>query len=214
MTADHLLGESHPLTRASRRFEGACLQLLSGVTVLAAIVLLAHGPARPIELAVGAGTCVVLVGLVAASWCSRRRQALELILAGDEDLPLQELVPLRRRLRDRRGRSRLARSLEHSLRLAERWDETPPQLRPVANLRLLLPLQEEVRDIARLLRLVSVPRVRGVALCEWLLTDGVTSPLFGNDGDALRRELGRIRFDLAARPDARSSDPRLLPDRR
>ena len=198
MTAADLLGENHPLTRASRRFESACLQLLSGVTILAALALLAHGPARRVELAAGIGTCVVLAGLLAASWCTRRRRALEVIIAGDEDLPLSELEPVRRRLRDRRGRSRLALSLERSLRLAERWDQTVPHLRPVANLRLLLPLQEDVRDIARLLRVDSVPRVRGVALCEWLLSDGVTSPLFRNDGEALRRELGRIRFALDA----------------
>jgi hypothetical protein len=68
----------------------------------------------------------------------------------------------------------------------------------VANVRLLLPLREDVGAIARLLRVDSVPRVRGVALCEWLLTDGVNSPLFRNDTDALRRELGRIRFALDA----------------
>lgn len=198
MTAADLLGENHPLTRASRRFENACLQLLTGVTILAALALLARGPARRIELAAGIGTCAVLVGLLAASWCTRRRRALEMIIAGDEDLPLPELEPVRRRLRDRRGRSRLALSLEHSLRLAERWDQTVPHLRPVANLHLLLPLQEDVRDIARLLRVDSVPRVRGVALCERLLSDGVTSPLYRNDGEALRRELGRIRFALDA----------------
>jgi hypothetical protein len=43
-----------------------------------------------------------------------------------------------------------------------------------------------------------VPRVRGVALCERLLSDGVSSPLYRNDGEALRRELGRIRFALDA----------------
>lgn len=72
-------------------------------------------------------------------------------------------------------------------------------MRPVGNMRLLLPHEHHVRDVARLLRADAVPRVRGVALCEWLLTDGVTSPLFRADGDAVRRELGRIRFALDAR---------------
>ena len=72
-------------------------------------------------------------------------------------------------------------------------------MRPVGNMRLLLPHEHDVRDIARLLRADAVPRVRGVALCEWLLTDGVTSPLFRADGEAVRRELGRIRFALDAR---------------
>jgi hypothetical protein len=51
-------------------------------------------------------------------------------------------------------------------------------MRPVGNLRLLLPHAVDVREIARLLRVDDLPRVRGVALCEWLLSDGVTSPMF------------------------------------
>jgi hypothetical protein len=40
----------------------------------------------------------VLGGLVVSSLSSRRRRALGLIVAGDEDLPLDELEPVRRRL--------------------------------------------------------------------------------------------------------------------
>jgi len=199
MTAGELLGRTHPLTCASRRFESAYLQLLSGLTVLAAIVLFAHGPARRMELGVAGATSLVLGGLVVSSWSSRRRRALDLIIAGDEDLPLDELEPVRRRLCDPRGRARLAESLERCLRTAERWYEIAPPMRPVGNMRLLLPHADDVRDIARLLRAHTVPRARGVALCERLLTDGVTSPLFRDDADALRRELGRIRYALAAR---------------
>ena len=195
-------GPAHPLTRASQRFETACLQALSGLVLLAAIVLFARGPARPAELAGGIAGAAVLSALAATSWCSRRRRALELILGGDEDLPLEELEPARRRLRDPRRRARLAASLERCLRSAEQWDRTLPQSRPVANVRPLLPLEGDVREIARLLRADAVPRVLGVALCERLLTDGFTSPLYGGADDALRRELGRIRFAL----DARSPD--------
>ncbi|MDP9255997.1 MAG: hypothetical protein M3Q31_05515 [Actinomycetota bacterium] len=198
MTAGELLGRAHPLTRATRRVESARLQLLVGLTVLAAIVLFAHGPARGAELAVAIATCAVLGALAAGSWANRRRRALELIIAGDEDLPLDELEPVRRRLRDPRGRVQLASSLERCLRSAERWNEIAPHMRPVGNVRLLLLHEDLVRDIARLLRVAAPPRVRGVALCEWLLTDGVTSPLFREDGEALRRELGRIRFALDA----------------
>jgi hypothetical protein len=199
MTAGELLGRTHPLTCATRRFESARLQLLIGLTALAAIGLLVHGPARRVDLAIGVAICGVLGALFVSSWFRRRRRALELIIAGEEDLPLAELEPVRRRLRDPRGRARLASSLERSLRSAERWYEIAPHMRPVGNMRLLLPHEDDVRDIARLLRVDIVPRVRGVALCESLLTDGVTSPLFRNDGDALRRELGRIRFALDAR---------------
>ena len=199
MTAADLLGQTHPLTRASRRFDTACLQLLSSLAILAAIVLFAHGPARSAELVVAAAACVASGGFAAGSLCSRRRQALELILSGDEDLPLEALAPLRRRLEDPRRRELLASSLERYLRSAERWHQTAPLMRPVGNARLLLPVEDEVRTIARLLRAGTVPHVRGVALCEQLLSDGTRSPLYGSDADALRRELGRIRFCLDAR---------------
>ncbi len=198
MTAADLLGSSHPLTRATRRFENARLQLLSGLLILAGTVALARGPARPVELFAGAAICAILGGLVASAWFGRRRRALEVIIAGDEDLPLAELEPVRRRLRDARRRAALASALDRCLHAAQQWDRTIPSMRPLSNVRLLLPLAEDVREIERLLRQDSLPRVRGVALCEWLLTDGVTSPLFGRDGDALRRELGRIRFNLNA----------------
>ena len=198
MTAADLLGSSHPLTRATRRFEAACLQLLSGLLILAGFVSFARGPARPVELIAAAAVCVILAGLVLSAWCGRRRRAFEVIVAGDEDLPLAELDPVRRRLENPRYRARLAHAFDRSLRAAEQWHRTVPSMRPLSNVRLLLPLVDDVREIQRLLRADSVPRVRGIALCEWLLTDGVTSPLFGRDGEALRRELGRIRFNLAA----------------
>jgi hypothetical protein len=199
MTACELLGSDHPLTRASRRFENARLQLFCGLTILAAIAVFAYGQARRAELTAGIATCVILGGLVMSSWMSRRERALEVILSGHEDLPLSELQPLRRRLLDARRRAQLAASLERCLVAARDWDRTLPNLRPLGNVRLFAAHQELVREIASLLRADAVPRARGVALCEWLLTDGVSSPLYRSDGDALARELGRIRFDLAAR---------------
>jgi hypothetical protein len=199
MTAADLLGQTHPLTRASRRFDTACLQLLSGLTILVAIVLFAHGPGRRLEVVVGAATCVAISGLAAGAFCSRRRHARELILAGYEDLPLDALVPIRRRLDDPRRREQLAASLERYLRSARRWHQTAPPMRPIGNAPMLLPFEDDVRTIALLLRADTVSHVRGVALCACLLTDGTRSPLYGTDADALRRELGRIRFSLDAR---------------
>lgn len=199
MPARDLLGSSHPLVRATRRFEIVCLQLLSGLAFVAAIVLFTNGSARRAELPAAIVVCVILTGLATAFWSSRRQCALDVIIAGDEDLPLDELEPVRRRLHDSRRRAQLASSLERCLHSAERWHQISPQFRPVANVRLLLPLRDDVREIQRLLCADGLPRVRGVALCEWLLTDGATSPLYRSDGDAVRRELGRIRFALDAR---------------
>ena len=198
MPARDLLGSSHPLVRATRRFEIACLQLLSGLAFVAAIVLFVHGSARRSELAAGIVVCIGLSGLAMLRWSSRRQSALDVIIAGYEDLPLDELEPVRQRLQDPRRRAQVASSLERCLQSAERWHRTAPQFRPIANVRLLLPLRDDVREIQRLLCQGDLPRVRGVALCEWLLTDGATSPLYQSDADAVRRELGRIRFALDA----------------
>jgi hypothetical protein len=199
MPAGDLQGSTHPLVRATRRFEIACLQLLSALAFLAAIVLFVHGSARRAELAAGIVMCVIVSVLATARWSSRRQCALDVIRAGDEDLPLDELESARRRLHDPRRRAQMASSLERCLQSAERWHQTAPQFRPVANVRLLLPFRDDVREIQRLLCADALPRVRGVALCGWLLTDGATSPLYRSDGDAVRRELGRIRFALDAR---------------
>jgi hypothetical protein len=199
MTARDLLGSDHPLTRATRRFETTLLQLLCVLALLVAITAFVHGPARRAELAACVVGCLVLAGLAAIHGNSRRDQALEVIIAGGEELPLDELEPVRRRLLDVRRRSQLAASLERYLKHAEEWNRTLPMFRPIGNAPLLLAHADLVREIACLLRTDVVQRARGVALCEWLLTDGVTSPLFRSDGEALRRDLGRIRFDLDTR---------------
>ena len=136
MTAAELLGQSHPFTRASRRFEAACLRLLGGLTILAAIALFAQGPVRRLELAVGLTTCAILGILALSALSNQRRWALEVVMRGDEDLPLDELERVRHRLQDPRERARLASSLERCLRSAERWHQTAPYMRPVANVRL------------------------------------------------------------------------------
>lgn len=196
MESEDFFGPEHPLAHAARRFRNANLHLLYGVALVAAISVFAHGRTRTVELAAATVTCLLLGVLVLAAWCSRRRCALQVIIAGGEDLPLAELEPVRRRLSDPGRRRQLAASLERNLRAARRWQRTPAQFRPPANVRLLLALEGDVQEIERLLCAEAVPHVRGVALCEWLLTDGATSPLYRNDADALRRELGRIRFAL------------------
>ncbi len=199
MEARDLLGSSHPLARATRQFDAACTQVLCGLAVLAVSVPFAAQPVRRAEITIGIALVAFGSGLAPVFWSLRRQRALAMIIRGDEELPVDELEPVRRRLRDRRKRAQLASSLEHMLHSAEQWQQIPPRLRPPGKIRLLLPLSDEVREIERLLCADGVARVRGVALCEQLLTDGVTSPLFSGDADALRRELGRIRFALDAR---------------
>jgi hypothetical protein len=199
MEAKDLLGSSHPLARATRLFDAACTQILCGLAVLAVSLPFAASPVRRTELVMGSAMCAVGSGLVPVFWSIRRQRALAMIIRGDEELPVDELEPVRRRLRDGRRRAQLASSLEYMLHSAEQWHELPPRLRPPGKILLLLPLSDDVREIERLLRADGVSRVRGVALCEQLLTDGVTSPLYRGGEDALRRELGRIRFALDER---------------
>lgn len=185
--------------RATERCHRARTGLLCGVALLAATGLAARGPERPAELAVAGAICAFLGGLALTARATQRARVIELIIAGREDLHLAELEPARRRLQNPRRRAALASSLQRCLRSAERWDRIPTHFRPVANVRLLLPCRNDVIALERLLCTDTLPRVRGVALCEWLLVDGTTSPLYGNDADALQRELGRIRFMLEAR---------------
>jgi hypothetical protein len=61
----------------------------------------------------------------------------------------------------------------------------------------------ELSLLAQALRDTSETDPEALRLCRGLLCDGFTSPLYGGDDDALRREAGRLRYRvLASRADA------------
>jgi len=210
VVADAVLGPSHRLTRALTRKLALARQLLVALatlaTALAAVAIhLRWGPL----LAGAAG--VVSVGFalaVAAARGSVRERARGLLITEEGPILLAAVVRERRRLGSRKERERLARSLERLLRDARRWSEILPRFRPLPGVQNLRHAGQEVEAVVALLRSERAD-VRGVALVARLLSDGASSPLYGNDARLLREELGRIRFVLA-----RGAEPEAVHDRR
>jgi hypothetical protein len=147
-----------------------------------------------LRLSLGAGVVsglLVLALLVARSRV--RERAFQLIAGGREDLPLAVVVHERSRLRDRRNRRHLARTIDviaTQPSCREWWSPVYADHDAVSG------AQEELREIARLLRELPTVRARGVALVTKLVRDGATSPLYRGPAPQLREELGRIRHVL------------------
>jgi hypothetical protein len=197
-SADDILGREHPLARAAQRARALRLQV--GVAVVAggvALVAWAAGWRWAGALALAAVCAVVAFGIaLLIARQDARDHALDAIIGGRHGLEVREVVGVSRSLGERRYRRSLARSLERTLELSRRWWQLPPGQRPPGDVRHLPQVAGELCEVVALLRAESAPSVRGVALCERLLSDGPGSPLYGGQPEALRRELGRIRYEL------------------
>jgi hypothetical protein len=105
-----------------------------------------------------------------------RRGCLDRRLAAGE-LPRSPDLALRaRRLCEPRFRAGLASGLERVLECAAEPPVTLSARAPLAR-GAVLGAQPELRSLAERLRTVEHPEPQGVALAEWLLTDG-TGPLY------------------------------------
>ena len=170
--------------------------------VIGAILLVSLAPAwadvmwaQTVALAAAALICVLGAAEVILR-CRKRREAFELILEGGEEIPVAAIEDARRRLLDSRRRRELAASFES---LAD--DAESPASWPAASVfrrQVIASVTREMHDVGSLLR-AGPSQARGVALARTLLTDVTRSPLHRGDVGALRHELGRIRFLLAAR---------------
>lgn len=197
-TMSDLLGPGHPLTRACIAFDAAITQML----VVAAVLGASLGPALarvPWARSVAVAAAAVLVGAgvrVALRAQTRRDRAIDVVIAGLERMPFSVVERQRRRLASRRTRHGLARTLESMIEetLCRPWT-LPLSSRPLLHAPLIAAAQDDLREMAALLRSASVT-ARGVALCERIVTMG-GSPLYGRDLAHLRTELGRARFLLA-----------------
>jgi hypothetical protein len=130
----------------------------------------------------GSGVLAVLVlSLLVAQWRVHER-ALDAIIAGHEELPVPAIERAGRKLASPRRRRALARSLEQAAIDAGGWSS--------------IEITVEVVQVARLLRSPEASHVRGVALTERLLSEGLVLPVGGSQRELLRRELGRIQFEL------------------
>lgn len=192
-----VLGRHHAFVRATAQLTVAverCVAVLIVLTIGTLAVL--DGLALGIPLTISSAT--VLAGLlvnVGASVATRHQRALELIADGRGDLPLRAIVRARKRLLDPTEVERLARSLDLLRAEVEPSSVRRRPMRPVYCVRVIRALAFELGEVARLVR--TGGGLRGLARTEQLITDG-TSPLYGSDEEALRQELGRIRFLLAS----------------
>jgi hypothetical protein len=196
-SAGAVLGSDHPLARAIEARESVVRQLIAVAAVLAGgMIDLGEGVAWATMLV--ASAVVVLLGLaviVAASMQRERDRALNLILEGRETVPVAAVQRQRRRLLDRRTRAILARNLAAMIdQASNRRTGRACRVRPLFDVGVVAAVAPDIRAVIVLLHAEDAP-ARGVAFVERLLTD-VRTPLYGNQVEALREELNRVRLYL------------------
>jgi hypothetical protein len=190
-----LLGAEHPLVRAESRQRMLRAQCAVTVAfgVLAALLSPLLGPPA-LRLAIGA---VVVAVLFAIATCvarmNLRERAFELIASGREELPLPVVESEACRLRDRRYRRSLARTIEVIIKQPDPREWWSPIY---ANREAVRGACAQLQEIATLLRELPTVRARGVALATRLIRDGATSPLYQGPAPRLNEELSRIRHVL------------------
>jgi hypothetical protein len=181
-----LLGPADPLAQALARRDGFVRQVAAVVLFVALDVVAGRG--SPLDGAIfGAGVLVagvLLFALLVSQWLVDER-AVDAIIAGYEALPVPSIARTGRRLASPRRRRSLARSLEQAA-----FDAGSP---------FDLDIAGEIEQVARILCTHAPGSVRGVALVERLVRDGIAALPPGSGGrEVLRRELGRIRYELTA----------------
>jgi hypothetical protein len=195
-SARALLGEHHPLARATHRtsvtVERCCV--VGGTACVSAAALLegAHGALS--YLIASAVVLAVLACYLALLASHRAACAREVIIEGLVDVPLAVVQRERDRLLDRAHRAELANHVEAMREEGQRPGGRLPMAHPVFSRRVIAAVDPELEALARRLRPESA-NVRGIAMAERLLTDGC-SPLYGTSVGELREELHRIMFSL------------------
>lgn len=193
-----MLGADHPLVAVlhakQRADEGlvavACVQLVD-------VVLLFSGVPFALPLALASALVQTAVAMrLAAIGAHRRDVCRALIIEGRERLPLAAVEREVRRFGARRRGARIARSIEELADLGDRRRAQAGPGPPVWDVRVLEAVAPQLHEIAGLLK-ADAPAIRGVALVDWLISDG-QSPLYGRWVDPLREELGRARYLLLA----------------
>ncbi|HEY2732845.1 MAG TPA: hypothetical protein VGI70_02625, partial [Polyangiales bacterium] len=212
--ACEVLGEAHPVARASERSVIRTQQAIVAVafTGLGATLLEMRDRSLLIPF-VPAGSMAVAV-FVLAAFAARMMlgdAVLSAIAGGEEPVGVREFDGTFAMLRAAPYRARLARTFDA---YADTWT-TPPQRAwtPLPPGTPCAPARTEMHDVAALLRREPAPNPRAIALCVQLVTQGAGSPLFRGDSTALDAELRRIRYH-AARDDAAAMSMDLTRDDR
>ena len=192
-----VLGPDHPFTRAVEAVDRAGKQALAvGALLVGSIVDLSAGAAWAGAVALSAA--IVLLGLViviAVLVQGRRDRAHDLILDGDESLPIAGVQRERRRLAAPRTQRLMARTIDGVVEQAL----NPPRIcprgaRPLFKIAVVASVADDLHAISRALR-AEHACIQGVVLAERLLSDG-QSPLYGDQARLLREELHRIQKAL------------------
>jgi hypothetical protein len=138
------------------------------------------------------GVLLVLAVLLAAYEQGKRDCAIELILEGNESIPVAAVRRERRRLLSERTRSGLARHLEGMVRQATGHQRLHARVStPLFDVNLVAMVVDDLLEVAGLLRTDGRP-ARGVARAERMVERAV-SPLYGQEVIALREELRCVR---------------------
>jgi hypothetical protein len=192
--AREYLGAGHPLTRLAE-LRATTLEQALAVSAVLCLGLAALAAGTPWAASIVIAAIVVELGLAfraASLSLEASAHALDVIIEGRGDIPLAPVARHLTRLRDRDHRYALARSVAQTRSTAMRHPELVAA--PIFRVSVVAAVAD---DLAKIAELVVRPEadVRGVALVERLLSDG-SSPLYGDDVDALRGELHRIHFAL------------------
>lgn len=190
----------HPLSRAIAAVGYTSRQCTDvGAVLVGSVIAHLQGARWSAPLAGSAATVLAVLSLLLAFRVLDRHDCvIDLILDGNEDAELPVVQRERDRLLSVRKRSKLAGSLADMVREAQR----PPRrsrfiATPLVACRIVAPLADELLEISGLLR-AGPMFARGVARLDRLLGHA-TSPLYGDDVDALRNELHQVRELLVKR---------------
>jgi hypothetical protein len=198
-SAREFLGTEHPLVRKLDALGTVAHQSrVVGVVAVASAVAVVAGAAWADAFTIAGAAALAGLVLVAAALRQQvREQAIKLILADRDRLPVAAVQAQRRRLQATRTRRELARSLDSIVRQASKPRTIATfGMRPLFDVSVVARVTTELRTVASLLRARRAP-AHGVALAERLLTDGRSS-LYGREVAPLRDDLGRLQTILRA----------------
>ena len=183
----------HPLVRATEAVGYTGRQCVYVAAVLiGSVIALSEGRQWAATLACSAAAVLVLLGaLLAAHLQAERDCAVELVLEGRERLRIAAVQRQRQRLLSERTRQALASRLADVLELASAGRKFRLLAPPLFEPRIVRTVTGELRDVIESLRGEETSAC-GVARAERLVERAV-SPLYGQNAEALREELCRVR---------------------
>ena len=186
------LPPGHPLLHASEAVAYTARQCLHVAAVLTgSLIALVQSDRWAVSLAYSAASVlIVLTGLLFAHVQRERDCAIELILEGRDGLAIAPVQRQRKRLLAEGTREHIIAELEDALHQVRRastsFSLTPPRFERA----VVTAVTDELHDVVRLLGDGGCS-TRVIASAERLV-EQATSPLYGQDVNALRDELRRL----------------------